>query len=108
MTTVTNSVRNEAGGPASNILVTITLLSSTGTALTEAFDGEIEINPTAVTRTDVEGVWTLDLYPNPSITPASTKYQVTHSTLPTSQIVTFVVPADGATPFTHHLGDLTV
>ena len=105
---VTNTLVDEDGIPASSVVVQIVLLSSTFAPLSEAFDGNVEINPNHNLHADVEGTWTLNLFPNAQITPAGTVYQVTHVLPAGDQVVRFVVPVDGATPSIHPLSTLVV
>lgn len=105
MTTVTNVVLDDAGRPASNIQVQIVLQTSAGKTVTSAFSGPTEINPRTTTYTDVEGFWTLNLFGNDSITPAGTRYQVTHVISTGNQVTNFVVPTASGT---HTLASLVV
>lgn len=104
MTTVTNTLVNETNTPLSDILIEVTLVTEVGQ---NAFVGDVQIASRVTVRTDGDGQWSLDLFPNADISPAGTQYRV-RQFIPGffDQVTVFTVPVEGATPVPYSLSEL--
>lgn len=89
MSLVGNNVTDESGHPLANIYTEVVLLAE------QAFSGSNQIISRVVTRTDEFGAWQLELFPNDSIIPANTVYQVRHIIPGFPDDVSFFVVPDG-------------